>query len=194
MMDPKNPKIEFCGATFSYGQDLEATRKQKQCPGRDSSKSGWDCQLQGMSATGDSAGELRPQEHCVTQLKLYIVEKLSSTILCCLSVCVSGIGSTRQIATFLQYIQACKPFADPVPPNTKQCQLILTKYQPVLSYTDPVPSSTTYNSPSRKAHFNQLNNFSFLRFIWRVTHSILGLVTRLHPFTLFYKVEARSIK
>ena len=35
MMDPKNPKIEFCGATFSHGQDLEAARKQKQCPGRD---------------------------------------------------------------------------------------------------------------------------------------------------------------
>ena len=28
MMDPKNPKIEFCGATFSYGQDLEATRNK----------------------------------------------------------------------------------------------------------------------------------------------------------------------
>ena len=41
MMEPKNPsKIEFCGATFSHGQDLEATRKQKQSPGRDSSKSG----------------------------------------------------------------------------------------------------------------------------------------------------------
>ena len=54
-----------------------------------------------------------------------------------------------------------KPFADPVPPNTKQYQLILTKYQPVSSYTDPVPSSTTYDSSSSKAQFSQLNNFSF---------------------------------
>ena len=59
------------------------------------------------------------------------------------------------------HIQAYKPFADPVPPNTKQCQLKLTKYQPVLSYTDPVPSSITYNSSSRKAQFSQLNSFSF---------------------------------
>ena len=58
-------------------------------------------------------------------------------------------------------IQAYKPFADPVPPNTKQYQLILTKYQPVSSYTDPVPSSTTYDSSSRKAQFSQLKNFSF---------------------------------
>ena len=59
------------------------------------------------------------------------------------------------------YIQAYKPFADPVPPNTKHYQFILTKYQPVLSYIDPVPSSTTYNSLSGKAQFSQLKNFSF---------------------------------
>ena len=47
---------------------------------------------------------------------------------------------------FFQYIQAYKPFADHVLPNIKQYQLILTKYQPVSSYTDPVPSSATYNS------------------------------------------------
>ena len=29
------------------------------------------------------------------------------------------------------------------------------------SYTDPVPSSITYNSSSRKAQFSQLNSFSF---------------------------------
>ena len=57
-----------------------------------------------------------------------------------LSVCgMSGIGVTRPNLHFFQYIQVYKPFADPVPPNTKQYQLILTKYQPVLSYTDPVP-------------------------------------------------------
>ena len=62
---------------------------------------------------------------------------------------------------FFQYIQAYKPFADPVPPITKHYQLILTKYQSVSSYTDPVPSSTTYNSSSRKAQFSQLNNLFF---------------------------------
>ena len=70
-------------------------------------------------------------------------------------------GNTRPNLHFFQYIQAYKPFADHVPPNTKQYQLILTKYQPVSSYTDPVPSSTTYNSSSRKAQFSQLNNLSF---------------------------------
>ena len=95
--------------------------------------------------------------YCVTQLKLYTVDKLSSPIFCCLW----GIGVTRPNLHFFQYIQANKPFTDPVPPNTKQYQLILIKYQPVSSYTDPVPSSTTYNSSSRKAQFSQLNNFSF---------------------------------
>ena len=37
----------------------------------------------------------------------------------------------------------------------------MTKYQPVSSYTDPVPSSTTYNSSSRKAQLSRLNYFSF---------------------------------
>ena len=31
---------------------------------------------------------------CVIQLKLYILDKLSSTIFCCLSVCLSGISDT----------------------------------------------------------------------------------------------------
>ena len=99
--------------------------------------------------------------HCVTQLKLYTGDKLSSTIFCCLWVSVWGIGNTRPNLHFFQYIQAYKPFADHVPPNSKQYQLILTKSQPVSSYTDPVPSSTTYNSSSRKTQFSQLNNFSF---------------------------------
>ena len=54
-----------------------------------------------------------------------------------------------------------KPFVDPVPPNTEQDQLILTKYQLVVSYTDPEPSSTTIKSLSREAQFSQLNNLSF---------------------------------
>ena len=98
----------------------------------------------------------------------------------CLSVCLWGIGVTRPNLHFFQYIQAYKPFADPVPPNTKQYQLILTKYRPVLSYTDPVPSSTTYNLSTRKAEFRQLNNFSFLRLIWWVTHSILVFFSSLN--------------
>ena len=77
-----------------------------------------------------------------------------------MSVCMSGIGNTRPNFHVFQYIQAYKPFADPVPSNTMQYQLMLTKYQPVSSYTDPVPSSSTYNS-SREAQFSQLNNFSF---------------------------------
>ena len=78
-----------------------------------------------------------------------------------MSVCLWGIGVTWPNLHFFQYIQAYKPFADHVPPNSKQYQLILAKYQPVSSYTDPVLSSTTYNSLSGKAQFSQLNNYSF---------------------------------
>ena len=81
---------------------------------------------------------------CVTQLKLYTGDKLSSTIFCCLW----GIGNTQPNLHFFQYIQAYKHFADLVPPNIKQYQLILTKYQPLSSYTDPVQLSTTRNSSS----------------------------------------------
>ena len=35
------------------------------------------------------------QRNCVTQLKLYTLDKLSSTIFCCLCVCEWGIGNTR---------------------------------------------------------------------------------------------------
>ena len=67
---------------------------------------------------------------CVTQLMLYTGDKLSSTIFC-LWVSVSGIGNTRPNLHFFQYIQAYKPFADHVPPNIKQYQLILTQYHQV---------------------------------------------------------------
>ena len=99
-------------------------------------------------------------ENNVTQLKFY-TETSWVALYSVVCVCVSGIGDTRPNLHFFQYIQANKPFSDPLPPNTKQNQLILTKYQPVSSYTDPVPSNTTYNSSSRKAQFSQLNNFSF---------------------------------
>ena len=97
--------------------------------------------------------------NCVTQLQLYTLDKLSSTIFGCL--CMCEWQTPDQISTSSQYILAYKPFADPVPLNTKQYQHILNKYQPVRSYTDPVPSSTTYHSSSRNAQFIQLNNFSF---------------------------------
>ena len=125
--------------------------------------------------------------NCVTQLKLDTVEKLSSTIFCCLCVSEASV-SPDQISTFsniyrhtspllTQYnlilsstelywpsttmYQPVPPHTDPVPPNIKQYQLILIKYQPVSSYTDPVPSGTTYNKSSRKAQFSQLEKFSF---------------------------------
>ena len=99
--------------------------------------------------------------YCSSQPSM--VHRLSSSIFPCLSfVRLSPrYGNIRPNLHFFQYIQAYKPFADPVPPNTKQYQHILTKYQPVSSYTDPVPSSTTYYSSSRRAQFSQLNNFSF---------------------------------
>ena len=55
--------------------------------------------------------------HCVTQLKLYTLYKLSSHIFCCLWVSESGIGVTRPNLHFFQYIQAYKPYTDSVPSN-----------------------------------------------------------------------------
>ena len=43
--------------------------------------------------------------HCVTQLKLYTFDKLSSTIFCCLSVSQASV-TPDQISTIFQYIQA----------------------------------------------------------------------------------------
>ena len=97
-----------------------------------------------------------------------------------------GIGNTRPNLHLFQYIQAFKPFAVPVPPNTKKFQLILAKFQPVSSYTDPVPSSTTYNSSSRKAKFSRLNYFSFYGWF---DDSRLGLVVFVIVFIfVFVKV------
>ena len=70
-----------------------------------------------------------------------------------------GIGVTRPNLHFFQYIQAYKPFADPVPYNTKQYQLTLTNYQPLSSYTDPEPSNTSYNSSSRKGRGKKIDVF-----------------------------------
>ena len=53
-------------------------------------------------------------------------------------VCQWGIGVTRPNLHFFQYIQAYKPFADPVPPNIKQYQL----------YTDQVPASIVIYWPN----------------------------------------------
>ena len=71
----------------------------------------------------------RPGGCCVTQL--YTEYKLSSSIFCCLWASMSGIGNTRPNLHFFQYIQAYKPYADPVPCNTKQCQFLLTQYHQV---------------------------------------------------------------
>ena len=79
--------------------------------------------------------------NCVTQLMLYTGDKLSSPIFP-LWVSVSGIGVTRPNLHFFQYIQAYKPFANPVPPNTStstnsywpstsQYRHILTQYHQV---------------------------------------------------------------
>ena len=79
--------------------------------------------------------------HCVTQLKFYTVDKLSSTKFCCLS--VSGISNTWPNLHFFQCRQAYKPFADPahyhlIPsstnlywPSTSQYRHILTQYHQV---------------------------------------------------------------
>ena len=42
-----------------------------------------------------------------------------------------GIGVTRPNIHFFQYIQAYKPYADPVPHITKQYQFKLTQYHQV---------------------------------------------------------------
>ena len=97
---------------------------------------------------------------CVTQLKPYILYT-SWVPLYSVVFEMSGISNTRPNFHVFQYIQTNKPFADPVLLNTKQCQLLLIKYQPVSTYTDPVPSSATYTSSSGKAQLSQLNNFSF---------------------------------
>ena len=92
----------------------------------------------------------REAENCVTQLKLYTGDKLSSPIFWCLSVCQSVRHRCHPTKSLpFPIYKGIQALADPVPPKTNQFQLILTKYQPVSSYTDPVPSSTTFNSSSR---------------------------------------------
>ena len=72
---------------------------------------------------------------CVTQLKLYIGDKLSSTIFCCLYVCQASV-SPNQISTFSNIYRHTSP--------------MLTLYHTVSPYTDPVPAGTTYNSSFRR--------------------------------------------
>ena len=78
-----------------------------------------------------------------------------------LSVSVSGIGVTRPNLHFFQYLQAYKPYADPVPQNTEQYQFILIQYHQVpaiIALYCQVYADTTYNSSRCKT---KLNNFSF---------------------------------
>ena len=97
---------------------------------------------------------------CVTQLKLHTVDKLSSSIFCCLSVCQASV-SPDQISTFSNIYRHTSPMLTlyhVIPSSASFYWPSTTKYQTVSPYTDPVPAGTTYNSSFRKA---QLNNFSF---------------------------------
>ena len=73
--------------------------------------------------------------NCVTQLKLYTVDKLSSSIFCCLSVRHRWHLTKNRL---FPIYKAYKPFADPVPPNIKQYQL----------YTGQVPASIVIYWPN----------------------------------------------
>ena len=53
----------------------------------------------------------------------------------------------EQISTFSQYIQALKPHINPVPPSSKQYQLILTQYHQVPTSTAPYWPSNIMNQP-----------------------------------------------
>ena len=83
---------------------------------------------------------------------------LALSFLVCLFVrWLSRYGNIRPNIHFFQYILALKPYDNPVPLNTKQYQVKLTKYQsvppctdpvdtikyqPIPSYSDPIPLST----------------------------------------------------
>ena len=75
-----------------------------------------------------------------------------------------------------QYIQVYRPFADPVPHNTKQYQLILTKYQPALSYILTENHQVPLIIRHLVRHSSANWTISLLWLIRWVTHSILGQV------------------
>ena len=109
----------------------------------------------------------------ITQLKLDTVEKLSSPIFCCLSVCQASV-TPDQISTFsniythtstllTQYnlilsstelywpsttmYQPVPPHTDPVPPSISHYRPKLTQFHQVLPHTDPVTPSTGQYRP-----------------------------------------------
>ena len=75
--------------------------------------------------------------NCMTQFKLYVVDKLSSLMFCC--------HPTK--SPFFPIYTGKETFADPEPPYTNQ--LTLNKYQRVSLYTDPEPSNVTIKSPNK---------------------------------------------
>ena len=96
----------------------------------------------------------------VTQLKLYTLYKLRSSIFCCLSVC-QGSVSPDQISSFSNIFRHISPMLTLyhiISNSTSLYWPSTNKYQPVSPYTDTVPAGITYNLSSRRA---QLNNFSF---------------------------------
>ena len=95
----------------------------------------------------------------------------------------SGIGVTRPNLHFFQYIQAYKPYTDPIPPITNQYQHKMTHYH-------QLPTSIAIYWPSTVLSSNNQDKFiihhlvthswaNFLWLIWWATHSILGLVLHL---------------
>ena len=67
----------------------------------------------------------------------------------CLSfVCLSSrYGDIWPNLHFFNIYWPKEPYNNPIPLNTKQCQVKLTKYQPVLPCTDPVLSNITQYHP-----------------------------------------------
>ena len=76
-------------------------------------------------------------------------EYLYLSLFVCLLVRSSGYGEVTPvpISTFFQYIQALRPHINPVPPNSKQYQVLLTQHHQVLTSTAPYWPSNIMNQP-----------------------------------------------
>ena len=83
-------------------------------------------------------------QYCVTQLKLYTFDKLSSTTFCCLWVSHTSVSSD-QISTFFNIYRHKSVVLTQfhlTPSSTKLHWPSTTKYQPLPPHTDPVPPNT----------------------------------------------------
>ena len=128
----------------------------------------------------------------MTQLNLYTGDKLSSTIFCCLSVFEWGIGNTPPNLHFFQYIQAYKPFADPVPPITitihhlvrhSSANWIISLFTShLMSHAQYTWSSFLEVCPIFATHIIQ----KYLRSGIFKGHSILLNLTTLSPFVPYH--------